>query len=82
MQTSAALLKNLLAETFPAALYEIPEFAYLAWIDFISPWHDKFNQAEVALLPGSVYGAGLDNYARLNFATSPQILKEAFTRLK
>jgi aspartate aminotransferase len=38
------------------------------------------NEAEVALVPGSAFGA--PGYIRLSFATSMEILKEAVARIK
>ena len=82
MQSNAHLLKDLLAQNFPLAHYRVPDFAYLAWIDFTENWVARFKEADVALLAGPAYGKGLGTFARLNFATSPEILKEAFSRIK
>ena len=82
MKSSAALLKDLLSERFPEAKYRTPDFGYLAWIDFTQPWALRFESAGVALLPGNEYGTGLEYFARLNFATSHELLKRAFVSLK
>ena len=37
------------------------------------------NEAEVAVVPGSAFGA--ENYIRLSFATSLEVLKEAVARI-
>jgi aspartate aminotransferase len=38
------------------------------------------NEAEVALVPGSAFGA--DGYLRFSFATSMEVLEEAVARIK
>jgi len=38
-------------------------------------------KGKVAFVPGVRFGAQSSQFVRLNFATSPQILEEAFNRL-
>jgi cystathionine beta-lyase len=38
-------------------------------------------RAKVAFNPGHIYGALGKDYVRLNFATSPEIITEAFDRM-
>lgn len=82
MKSNSQLLGNLLSQKFPDAKYQSPDFGYLAWIDFGKAWTEAFHSGGVALLPGNEFGRGLDHFARLNFATSPEILNVAFSRLK
>jgi cystathionine beta-lyase len=38
-------------------------------------------KAKVAFVPGLRFGKEYSQFVRLNFATSPEILREAFTRI-
>lgn len=81
------LVGELLAEFLPRAVYAPPQASYLAWIDFRDydagddPSARFLDEARVALSPGPTYGAGGAGFARLNFATSPAILREIVRRL-
>jgi cystathionine beta-lyase len=81
------LLVDLLREAAPEARYVPPEASYLAWIDFRRyPLGDDpaaifVKEARVALSPGPTYGPSGRGFARLNFATSPTILREIVSRL-
>lgn len=63
-----------------------PEATYLAWLDFRGVGWDEepherlLRDARVALSPGLDFGPGA-GFARLNFATSPEILDEALDRM-
>lgn len=67
---------------FPEAVMRLPEATYLAWIDFTrlnlrQPAGAFFlEKARVGLSPGENFGEQYGNFARLNFATSPAILKQ------
>ena len=62
------------------------EATYLAWLDLREldlgddPAVRLRQDARVALMSGPPFGAG-EGHARLNFATSPQILEEAVLRI-
>jgi cystathionine beta-lyase len=67
----------------------VPESTYLAWIDFRhvgvpmdrTPQLHFLEQAKVALTDGLEFGEPGRGYARLNFATSTEILDEILARL-
>ncbi|WP_249998034.1 MalY/PatB family protein [Actinoplanes sp. M2I2] len=80
-------LGGLLASRLPAVRWTPPEATYLAWLD-ASAWgrdaepRDRFlDDALVALEPGTRFGAVGSGHVRLNFATSPEILDEAVSRM-
>ncbi len=81
-----AQLGALLRTHLPAVRWVPPEATYLAWLD-CSAWdtaepRDLFlEEGRVALEPGTRYGAVGAGHVRLNFATSPEILTEAVTRM-
>lgn len=81
------LLGELLAEQLPAVGYRPPQATYLAWLDCRAlglpgdPAQVFFERGRVALSAGPDYGPGGDGRARLNFATSPQLLTEGVRRL-
>lgn len=64
-----------------------PEATYLAWLDFrplgLSACAGEFflREAKVALSGGEDFGPGGQGHARLNFATSPEILEEVLERM-
>jgi cysteine-S-conjugate beta-lyase len=81
------LLADLLAEHLPQIGYRMPEGTYLAWLDCralglgddpAAVWLEK---ARVALNAGPEFGTGGAGHARLNLATTPEILTEAVRRL-
>lgn len=81
------LLADLLAERLPSVGYRIPEGTYLAWLDLRAlglgedPAEALARRARVALSPGPAFGTGGAGHARLNLATTPQILTEAVRRI-
>jgi cysteine-S-conjugate beta-lyase len=81
-----ALVAGLLAARLPAARYTPPPATYLAWLD-LRPlgWGDdpavEALRRGVALASGPAFGAPGAGHARLNFATSTEILTEAVGRL-
>jgi cystathionine beta-lyase len=82
LEANANDLGDQLAATLPTAEYRKPDFGYLAWLNFGSKnWRELFAKADVALLPGETYREDITNYARLNFATDPAIMKLVFDRL-
>ncbi len=82
-----ALLRALLEERLPATVLHEPHAGYLAWIDFRGyGWGDDparkiVKEARVALSAGPTFGPQGAGFARLNFATSPEILAEAIDRI-
>jgi cystathionine beta-lyase len=81
------LIKKLLAENLPTVRYHIPQNSYLAWIDVASlnlgadPSVALVEKARVAFNSGHTFGKQCDQYVRLNFATSPEIITEAIDRI-
>lgn len=81
------LLGDLLAEQLPLARYRMPDAGYLAWIDLSAyGWGDDpaphiLAQAGVALHHGPHFGVGGAGHVRLNFGCSPELLREAVTRI-
>lgn len=81
------LLADLLAEHLPDVGYRIPEGTFLAWLDFSrlglgdDPAAVLRERARVALHPGPGFGQGGAGCARLNFGTSPDIVREAVRRI-
>ncbi len=81
------LIKKLLAEKLPTVRYHIPQNSYLAWIDVASlnlgadPSVVLVEKARVAFSSGHTFGKQCDQYVRLNFATSPEIITEAIDRI-
>jgi cysteine-S-conjugate beta-lyase len=78
-----------LEENVPGIKVTRPEATYLMWIDFSGtaighlekPASWLVKNAKVALNEGVTFGPGGAHHARLNFATSPEILAEAISRI-
>jgi len=81
------LIKKLLAEKLPTVRYHIPQNSYLAWLDLeslhlgVNPSVTLIEKGRVAFSPGHGFGKQCDQYVRLNFATSPEIITEAIDRI-
>ncbi len=81
------LFEELLAEHLPEVGYRRNEATYLAWLDCRAlglgddPAATFLERGRVALVPGPEFGTGGAGHARLNLATSPEILTEAVRRM-
>jgi cysteine-S-conjugate beta-lyase len=81
-------LTALLAEHLPTVGYRPPEATYLAWLDLRpcglgdDPGRRLLHEGRLALSPGPDFGPGGAGHARLNFATSAELVAEAVTRLR
>jgi cysteine-S-conjugate beta-lyase len=81
------LLSDLLRERLPTLNWHPPEATFLAWLNCAALGADNqarerfLAQGRVALEPGLRFGAAGSGYARLNFATSPDILDQATARM-
>jgi len=82
-----ARLAGLLRQRLPMLTWDPPEATYLAWLNCtaLGPG-DKarelfLERGRVALEPGPRFGAVGSGYARLNFATSDDILDQATARM-
>jgi cystathionine beta-lyase len=82
-----ALLSGLLSERLPMLTWQPPEATFLAWLNCAAlgpdnQARDRFlDHGRVALEPGLRFGAAGSGYARLNFATSTDILDQATARM-
>lgn len=87
LDKNRTLVADLIAELTPSIRYRIPNSSYLAWLDLTAlalgedPAARLIEKAKVALVPGLRFGKEYSQFVRLNFATSPEILREAFTRI-
>lgn len=81
------LLAELLAEHVPAAKYRIPDAGFLAWVDLTDlGWGDNpavkvLRDARVAFHLGPLFGEEGKGHVRINFGCSPDLLREAITRV-
>ncbi|AUH43834.1 MalY/PatB family protein [Streptomyces sp. CMB-StM0423] len=81
------LLGRLLAERLPGVEYRVPGGTFLAWLDCRAlglgddPAALFLERGRVALASGIPFGTGGAGHARLNFATSPEVLTEAVDRM-
>ena len=80
-------LASELAEHLPEVKYSIPHNSYLAWLDVAAlklgenPAEVFLEKGRVALNAGSFYGTQVSHFVRLNFATSPELISEAVSRM-
>lgn len=86
LEANRRLLGQLLESHLPDVGYTEPEATYLAWLDFAAyglsePAAFLVEQAKVALTEGAPFRGDSSTYARLNFATTPQILTEVVERM-
>ncbi len=86
LHSNRQLVTDLVTEFIPRAKYHQPESTYLAWIDLNAygiedPAAMLMDKGRVALNDGKDFGPDGKNFVRLNFATSPDILREAFVRM-
>ncbi len=76
-----------LAAELPAVRFDPPEATYLAWLDFRetglgdNPAKELHRTAKVALSHGHEFGERGKGFARLNFATSRELLDEIVDRI-
>ena len=81
------LLAELVSSRLPGVRLRLPEATYLGWLDCRAlglgddPSAHFREKARVALSDGPSFGTGGAGFARLNFATSPGILREAVDRM-
>jgi cysteine-S-conjugate beta-lyase len=87
LDSNRRLLQDLMADHLPGVRLTAPESTYLAWLDCREldldgdPAHLFLERAGVALSPGPSFGATGAGHVRLNFATSPTVLREAVARM-
>jgi cystathionine beta-lyase len=87
LEVNRYLIEELIDTYTPKVGYHIPRCSYLAWLDLTpfalgeDPAAALVEKAKVAFVPGHRFGKQASQFVRLNFATSPEILEEAFKRL-
>ncbi len=87
LEYNRLLVRDLVADQLPGVTYLVPEGTFLTWLDFRGtglgddPASVLLERGRVALNSGPTFGAGGEGHARLNIATSPQILAEAVQRI-
>ncbi|MBS2019293.1 MAG: aminotransferase class I/II-fold pyridoxal phosphate-dependent enzyme [Deltaproteobacteria bacterium] len=87
LRRNRMLLAELLSEHLPSVTYVIPRASYLAWIDCRTlglgddPAKSFLADGRVALSPGPPFGTGGAGHARLNVATTHDLLVEAVRRM-
>ncbi len=81
------LLAQMVSEQLPRAWHQSPDASYLAWIDLSAydlgddPAEILVERGRVALSSGPTFGDAGRGFVRLNFATSPAILREVVSRV-
>jgi cystathionine beta-lyase len=81
------LLAQLLAEHLPDVRWTPQPGTFLAWLDCRAlglgddPAARFLESGRVAVNPGADFGTGGAGHVRLNYATTPEILTEAITRM-
>jgi len=81
------LISTLLAQHLPEVVYNPPQHSYLAWFDLtalnlgVEPTAVILAKTNVAFNAGHIYGAQWGQFARMNFATSPEIITQAITQM-
>lgn len=82
-----SLITDLVRERLPGVVHQPPEATYLAWLDCRaldlqpSPYEFFLEHARVGLSDGRSFGAPGEGFVRLNFATTPAILREVVERM-
>ena len=76
-----------IAEHSSGLAMHLPEATYLAWLDFSetnlsdNPSKQLLHEAKIALEPGDKFGKQCGSFARLNFATSIDIVETIIERI-
>ncbi len=87
LQANRDWLMRAVETNLPGVTLRRPEATYLAWLDCTAlklpcPAGQFFlEQAKVGLNAGETFGAQYSGFARLNFATSPAILRQIVARM-
>jgi cystathionine beta-lyase len=80
-----------LAEKFPGTRFSVADATFLEWIDFSefvksgkitgSPQKYFLEKAKVAFSDGKAFGAGFENYVRLNFGAPRSVIAQALSQM-
>ena len=88
LEANRDYLMGELASRFPGIRCEAPQGTYLAWLDCSelgwreSPYARFLERGQVAFSEGSRFGPGFEQFVRLNFATSREILEQVLERME
>lgn len=87
LDTNRRTVASFVTNELPGVRHYPPQATYLAWLDCselkLPVPASKFflDEAKVGLSPGGDFSSFTQDHARLNFATSPQILDEILSRM-
>ncbi|HET8987825.1 MAG TPA: aminotransferase class I/II-fold pyridoxal phosphate-dependent enzyme [Humibacillus sp.] len=87
LDANRVLLAELVGQHLPGARLLLPESTYLAWLDLRPlglgdrPAARLLERGRLAVSDGPIFGTGGAGHVRVNFATSPDILREAVARI-
>jgi len=87
LETNRIFVQEELAKKLPLAGYRVPNCSYLAWIDLSAyelgenPSQALLEHGRVAFTPGHLFGQDCDQFVRLNFATSKELISEGIDRI-
>lgn len=87
LDSNRHLVATLLKEHLPEVIYNPPQHSYLAWLDLsalnlgVDPGATILEKSKVAFNSGHIYGAQWNQFVRLNFATSPEIISKAIIQI-
>lgn len=88
LEANRDYLMGELASRFPSIRCEAPQGTYLAWLDCSelgwseSPYARFLERGQVAFSEGFRFGPGSEQFVRLNFATSREILEQVLERME
>ena len=87
LDSNRHLVAALLKEHLPEVIYNPPQHSYLAWLDLSAlnlgadPGATILEKSKVAFNSGHIYGQQWNQFVRLNFATSPEIISQAIIQI-
>jgi cystathionine beta-lyase len=87
LDSNRHLVAALLKEHLPEVIYNPPQHSYLAWLDLsalnlgVDPGATILEKSKVAFNSGHIYGQQWNQFVRLNFATSPEIISQAIIQI-
>ncbi|HET7800564.1 MAG TPA: aminotransferase class I/II-fold pyridoxal phosphate-dependent enzyme [Humibacillus xanthopallidus] len=87
LDANRTLLDELVREHLSGARLLVPDSTYLAWLDLRplglgdQPAATLLERGRVAVSEGTMFGAAGAGHVRVNFATSPDVLREAVARI-
>lgn len=86
LESMRDLTVSLVHEQLPGVRVHTPEATYLAWLDcsstpFAADPQTAFREAGVEVNAGTTFGPGGEGHVRLNFATSPDIMRRIISAM-